>query len=534
MTDRREQDALQLSRRRTLVLVILFVGIFFLLLVGHSAPAQTPPSSPSPRRASQADLQRINTELRMLERSADTTAAELKQLRSSLARIGGLGAIVLALASFFGYQTVRGSIRRVVERNLQSAVAEALASRLPSILADTQRRAEDFLLKLAKLLALRAQGAYDEALSEYGWDGNVASLRNETPSIRRAIIECLYSARIDRPTTRASAWEAITELIQDDESPETNRLYLRIAVNTRRYREGLTFLDRTQDQIRADKQSSLRAATLLRRVGRLDEALEFTERYETDDDFESIVTVAVLKRDLGRFDNVHDTLLPAVRRLISQPSGQLPDGWHRVVNTFIANALDRGHPEDAVQSAEFVMRSSPGPVEVFTVGRVILSLAAENPNRSSLLERFRDVVPRLMPGEATVRCEALLLEIDGKREEAVELLRESVKQGTRPQGEGMNPDVYFQRCGMARVLIDLGRPADAIDALMPAASFNYGGEAKFQLAVAYAHQGEARDAARWLNQAVTESPKWAAHARDHDRLRTIPEVAEELARLGRL
>jgi len=511
---------------------ILISAVAMSFLWTLAATAQAPSPTPTPSRAA-GQLADLRSELKRVAEAADKANLDLERYRRFAAWGASIGTALLVVGSFFGYQALRDAVRRGVERNLERAVSKALASSLPDILADTQQRAEDFLLRLAKLLALRSHGSYDEALLEYGWDGNVASLRQETPILRRAIIECLYSARRNRREDRDTAWEAITELTQDDTSPETNRLYLRIAFNTRRYNEGLAFIERLDEVIRADQASALRAATLLRRVGQLTRALELAELYKDDKDLGSIVTVAALLRDLGRFDHVHDLLVPAVNRLASDPASVLPDGWHRIVNTFIANSLDRGRAEDAIRSAEFVMRSSPGPVEIFTVGRLIMALPPLHPARAGLLQRFRDAIPQLMPGEATIRCRALLLQMDGAPQEALNLLNEAIRDGARPHGQGMSPDVYFQRCNVAQILIEIGRYGEAIDALMPAAGLTLGGEAKFLLAVAYASQEEGKDSVRWLTQAVHEAPKWAVHARDHDRLKNVPEVTEELARMGR-
>jgi hypothetical protein len=218
---------------------------------------------------------------------------------------------------------------------------------------------------------------------------------------------------------------------------------------------------------------------------------------------------------------------------MADPSAELPDGWHRLVNTFVANSLDRHRLDDALQPAEFVLRSASGAVEIFTVGRLVLALPADHPHLGDLAERFREAVARLVPGEATTRCQVILAQLDGQPEKAIKLLQASIDEGTLPQGKGMKPDVYFQRCNLGHILITQGRTQEAIDTLIPAAGFSHGGEAKFYLAVAYGSLGEGLDAARWLTQAVAETPKWAAHARDHETLRAIPEVLAVLAKMGR-
>lgn len=484
--------------------------------------------------ASAVDVERTSDSVReqldeVLRLSRETSAA-LSRYRGWALWGLGIGGPLFALLGFFGYAQLRDWFRGYVERRLSGAMSIAVKDALPGVLADTQARAEQYLLRLAKLLALRSNSAFDEALAEFGWDGRVSSLRGETTLTRRAVIECLYGAKKNRGSLRDAAWEAITELLQDDTSAETARLYLKLCISLRRFPDGLAFIERARELVIADQESALRAATILRRSGRLTEALQLAEKFAGHDDPGVAVTVAVLQRDLGKFDEVHDVLLPQVNKLISSPSVDLPDGWHRVLNTFIANCLDRAHPEDAIGSAEFVMRSAPGPVETFTVGRLILALSHTDDKRNELLPRFRDAVVRQMPGEATTRCHVILAQLEGRIGDAIELLRKSIVEHTGPHGEPMKPDVYFQRCNLAGLLIDKGDTAEAIDLLMPAVGASHGGEAKYLLALAYGKQGEGRDAARWVRQAVDESPKWAEHARDNDVLKRMHEVADELAR----
>lgn len=175
------------------------------------------------------------------------------------------------------------------------------------------------------------------------------------------------------------------------------------------------------------------------------------------------------------------------------------------------------------------MRSAPGAVEVFTVGRLVKALPATNPKRTELYGKFRDSLGQLMPGEATLRCRVLLHQMEGEPDKAEELLRKSIDEAPRTPAGSVASDVYFQRCTLGAFLIDLDRLDDAIDILMPAVSSRYGGEAKFHLAIAYGKKRQGRDAARWLREAIDELPKWAAHARDHSILRNISEVADVLA-----
>lgn len=446
--------------------------------------------------------------------------------------VGIVSAVIAFFVGLLGREKFASYVSNLVEAKLAQEVNSAVDRTLPDLLSSTQRRAEEFLLSLAKLLALKSSHAYDEALTEYGWTGQVAKLRDEPPSLRRAIIECLYSAKKNRDKNRVAAWEALVELLKDDATSETDQLYLRLAISLRKIAEGLAYYDTNKERILDNKESSIRASTLLRKHGRLNEALQIAKRYRDDDDLASLVAIAVLQRDLGNFDEVHDILLPAVNRLLVNTSTDLPEGWNRLLNTFIANSLDRNRPEDALQAAEFVLRSGSGAVEIFTVGRMLLRLAETNQKRSELAERMRAAVGRLVPGEATTRCQVVLARLDNAPEKAIEILANAIVVGTLPAGKSMANDVYFHRCNIGEILTEIDRSGEAIDYLMPAAAFNYGGEAKFRLSIAYAKQAKYRDSARWLDQAIEESPKWIGHARDQDDIKRNEEAAKVLAKHG--
>jgi len=486
-----------------------------------SGPLQTaaPPAQPS---AAASDLGKLTERTKKLEDELDLYKQWLQWGSAILA-------FVFAIASFFGWQAIRDLIRRVVERNLDAQLKTTLAQMLPDRLADAQAKAETYLLRFAKLQTLHGIRHFDEALKAYSWTGNVADLRNESPSIRRLIIECLHSCREDRKVNRQHAWEALGELLNDDVGLETRRLYLRISYASRRIREGVSFVDKYLTDLRTDRESALRASTLLRKANRQEDALALVKGVYDENDLECVVHSAVLQRDLGNFDGAHDALTPSVAALVSDPKTTLPEGWHRLLNTYVANCLDRGRPQDGVTSAEFVFRSSPGAVEVFTVGRLLRELPTTNPARAQLLDRFSAAIDGLAPGEAKLRCEVLRHQLNGRMDQAERMLKQSIQPEAQGSRQVMDNDLYFQHCTLGEFYIDQKRADDAIDVLMPAAGATFGGEAKFYLAIAYALKGENRDSARWLTQALQELPKWAAHARDHGALRGVAEVAEVLA-----
>jgi hypothetical protein len=272
-----------------------------------------------------------------------------------------LGAI-LAVAGFFGWQVIRDQIRRLVERNLDAQLRAALEEKLPERLAYVQTKAESYLLRFAQLQTLHGLSHFDEALKAYGWDGTVSSLRRESAPIRRLLVECLHSSREDRKTKRQHAWQALNELLNDDTGIEAKRMFLRISYASRRIREGVAFVDKHRTEIGADREAALRASTLLRKSNRQEEALALVKGVYDANDLECVVHSAVLQRDLGNFDEAHDVLTPVVTALVSDPTTNLPNGWHRIVNTYVANCMDRGRPRTAFAQPSLCFAPRPEPL----------------------------------------------------------------------------------------------------------------------------------------------------------------------------
>jgi hypothetical protein len=216
-------------------------------------------------------------------------------------------------------------------------------------------------------------------------------------------------------------------------------------------------------------------------------------------------------------------LKPIVEQLTNSADPKPPEGWHRVLNTFIAVCLDRNMPGEAVSAAQFVMRQTSRAVEVSTVGRLVLALDQAHPARADLLAKYRAVVTTLPLGpEASTRARLTLLQIDGNSTEAVRQLREEI---ARLEGDGQGRDVPYLRSYLGQLLC-ITAPAEALDALAPAAELP---EAKYFMALASANLGQGRDAVRWLREAAKEQPRWATLARDQGAFTRHPEV---LAFLG--
>jgi tetratricopeptide (TPR) repeat protein len=442
----------------------------------------------------------------------------------------GIQTFVFGVAGFIGLTATRRWVAGRVESKLSSMMKAEVANRLPQALQSVQRMAEEQILRLAKLLAMRANKAFDEVLTEVGWSGNVADLRNESTIFRRAFIDCLFNSKKDKKRTRTAAIQAVGELLADDPSQETVRLALRIYVGERRFQEGVELLERHRAMIESDKDSAMLAATVLRRQRKLADALKLAERFRQGADIQTLVTIASLKREMGDFGDVHDMLLPEVQRLTSYTGEYPPHNWQRLLNSFVACCLDRGHPEDGIKSAYYILRSSPGGVELLTVGRLAQRLPAIHPERSELITRFKKALPDLPDSEARFRCEVHLAVLEGQTGHAKHVLEEAIKRAEAGQPSVVDQENYFNRSQLAQILIDEQKYDEAIATLLPAGRQQFGGEAEYNLALAYAAKGREEDAVLWLGEALKEAPRWAAVARDDPRLRDRRAIATLLAR----
>lgn len=506
--------------------LILGLAVVISILVHHeiawSAPRPSPGTSGLTSTVEETAIAALET--------SEKVKARLDKLESRAVWLGSIAVIGLAVLGVFGYQFMRNTVRDFAGRKLEAITRSAVSENLPALLESVQHTAETHLLKLAQLLALRSSKDFDEALTAYGWAGSVPELRQKSPLERRAVIECLHGAKRNRKENREAAWKALLELAEEDSSIETLRLFLYLAISQRKHGEGVRLFEKHKSAVVADIAAAIRASTLLRKVGRTEEALKVARPLAESGDLGAILTVAALERDEGEFTSVHDMLVPHVNRMLKLHDSELPEAWHRLLNTFVANCLDRGHVEDGVDSARFMLKRQSGSVTVYTAARLIHALPRDHKERDALASALRAVIDDLVPTEeATIQCRATLFRIEGHDDQAMDLLQRQISSGEAEKGKAMAPDRYFYRCNFGAMLTENGRASEAIDVLLPAVENKYGGEAKYHLAAAYARLGEGKDAARWLRLAIEELPKWAEYARDNEHLRKTTDVQEVLA-----
>lgn len=488
-------------------------------VVAQAPVAPTPVATSSPL-SGQVRGETIEERLIRLERELDSAK---QQLVVSIAMVTGAILLFGFFMKIWGYPAVRKWLTATAAEKLKDSAEAAVREVLPGILTTVQKKAEAEVLRLARLLAMKSQGLYDDALLACGWTGSVSSLRDDPPAIRRLVIECLRATRTDPRVNRRLAWEAVQELYRDDKSAETLLLYLDLSITVRRYNEGLSAYEAQRDLVLTNDDCALQAATLLRKLGRLEDARQLLQSLVERNHLNAVASLAALDRDLGRLERCHDLLHARVLDFISSPPARPPRGWNHVLNTYIANCVDRGFPTDAIAAAGYLLRTAPGAVEVFTAGRLACLLPDDAPSRAELVRAFRFATEQLSAGEASLRSRVLLLQLDGDLPGATRALRDAIEEDADKPHE-----VYFHKCSLGKLLREGGDATGALDELLSACALPGNGEAEYELSLVYAAEGRGRESALFLGRACERLPRWSAVARNEKKLKVVPEVAEFL------
>lgn len=526
-------------------MVTLSLLYFLWTSEGHTEPSGSSELQPSisesePDIASEFQLGRLEAKVGALENASSDARAEIASFRSeldqgleayrwmmwaaSLASLLGIG-----LLGLIGFIIGRRTIDKLVQTRLEQDLARALSEQLPKRLAALEHSAQNELLRIAQVLSLHAQRAYSECLKVSRWDQQVSSLRSETLSVRHALIDSLYNRREDRSESRMRAWEALGELRQDDVSIATARLYLKICCSYKKFPEGEAYYNGLPVDIRDDGECRQRAATILRRLRKIKDALALIQAPSVQRDMTTLVTEASLLRDLGRFQAADALLTPTIRKIIAERRSEA-DGAHYVLTSYLANLIDLQRANDGIRVAQYTLATAGGAVVLFAVARFLRHLPIDTPERDALIDRVRHALDQQDPGEALLRAQVQILLLEKKYVEAEHVLHEEL---TNQERHWSKLDHYFLSCMLADVVSCSKKYNRAIDLLTPLVGTDSGGEAEFRLAVAFQSIGDSHNAGRWLKQAISLLPKWAILARSVPGFSQNDEIADLLAEFAR-
>ena len=480
---------------------------------------------------------RLTRQLEEVSDQIQEQAASLEDLRSNLKRFSLLGTLTLTVAGIVGWALIKRRVVGFVDQALEGIASKRLEEAVTGLRRELLDRTESDLIRFARILALVDAGKPEAALTTYGWEGNVAALRQEEGNLRRAVIESLYYAagRTEKETNdnRESAWRAVQELAEESHEVDDLRLYLRLATKLGRYEEALEVVQRDRGLLARDLETATRGATILRRLGKRREALDVLGELESTENLAVIVTRAALHRDLGNYQEAHSVLLPAVTEVLEAKPSRLEDSESRLINTFVANCLDRGNPEDAVGAAAFavVRIARPRPIEISTVGRLLLALPAGHGSRKELFADYSRRVQELPEGEVRAQSEVHLMRLEGKDDEAQVYLRRKLEElaAKEEASEVDRRSEYFYRCLLGELLLTRGAVDEAHAILLPAARERQNGEGCYLIAKAELGRGDETAAAHWLSEAIDILPKWKHLANRDSAMRRSSRIAEVLS-----
>jgi tetratricopeptide (TPR) repeat protein len=469
--------------------------------------------------------------------------------------------VLITVLGLLGWSAIRrGVVKKVsdsAKNDTNVLVREAtdrLSERLLSLeeqfkdnLTQSIRRVEEELLDLAPVVILRYQGRYEDALTSVGWDGNWATFSQKPAVFQRAIIECLAHTKAKYKQGSFAAWEAAQQLVKEHPNVQSLTMLLRTAVHLRKFEEAKENYDYYAEKIDLSDEIECHQLMLVvyRRLNDLESALEMAERVEAiasesgevrqttvRSNITYVNNYAALLRDFGEFNDAHDLIVREVMRLVQIEPGHLPDGWHRILNTYMANCIDRFRPQDGIEAVHFALRMNYDTTHLHTSLRLARALredGEEGEDRLAIVQRVERNLVEMPASPSKSQTKALLLSMKGATDEAVQELERIVKGMAKNSRE-----LYFAECMIGQVLIDGGKFQEAVDRLHRTAQQSniFGGEACFLLARAFAlptdEDQDLDEAARWLERSIELAPKWRARARDTPEFRRHEQLLRVL------
>ena len=527
----------RLKARRCLA-VVLFIACMapcITLIAAETRPAQAEISSSGNSFRSTVAVDDKLTEYRLsqLETQANNKNVDLDKLKeranalegrtSTVELVGTIAGIFLAIAGLFGWTKLRSlalkSIAQTIQPSLEKTMQES-QKKINDVLRKMAEQAESEVIRVVQFLSLYSSNKHDEALAAINWSDDSPGVFNRyrDPSIRRPLIECLLESKV--AGRRAVAWALAKSLADEDSSSVTMQLLLRVALRVEQFEEAIRLFERLKGKgTDLDSECVRRAIPLYRRLNQHHKALKLIKEMP-EKERDSISTAnahASLLRDLGKFEKAHGILFKYVKGILNADRMNLPAGWKYVVNSYIACAVDRDHPSDAVEACELLVDMEKGAVSLYTAVRLLTRLPKDHPRREPNLKKIADALNGIPSHHQAIMCHAVLLADSGRLPDAIKCMEGAVNRMAPNKPRASAPgDLYFARCLLGRLLREQKEHASAIAVLLDsAADSDSEGEARYELAVTYAEKGDAENAANWLRKAIGARNAWAIRAKNN-------------------
>lgn len=389
------------------------------------------------------------------------------------------------------------------------------------------RKIEDKYFQYMQITSLRYSKQYDDALRFVSWSGDFKPYIDFPQAVQRSLVACLCnSSKAKQSKEHLKAWQWSRDLVEKDRNADNLISMIKTGNTLKHWDEVIELYEKIVDTLSvSDKDrcepylfvSYRRSCNPERREHNARRVKRIAEKNQSTKDIKFKTTLAAFYRDEGRFEEAEMVMNPDIRQFTG--SSHLIEGWDKLFNTYLANAIDQGKPESAIAQVRTMLAQPLTPDHIFNCARLAWRLSEEDKNKDNILRlikrRFED---GLMPekDDGTVKTVAILNEIEGKASEAEEALKDSIEELSRESGSWSNYQHYYYKCMLAELYQSRTERAEwdkSIDLLEPLVSNDNIGEATYLLSKAYALTAEHSLMKRYLDNAGSIKRKWIMKAK---------------------
>ena len=467
--------------------------------------------------------------------------------------------IIFAIILSFGFLIYKHSVKRLKAKvtEMESRLVQAATTHMGGLFEEfSNKKVDEFDQRSTELLnkieekhfqymqitSLRVSGSYDEALEMAGWRGDYVPFLNEPEAYQRILISCLAkSQNAQKDASNLSAWQWSRVLLEKTSTYRNMEEMLRTGIALKHFEEAVTEYDKYSTGLSpADKDKCepilFVAIRRARNSANHDEYTvrlkELATKHRNTSDIKIATNFAAFYRDSGQLEDAERLMNFNVQRLTGMSPSE--DGWERLFNTYIANCVDQGMPENAIKQAKTLIAASRRPDNVFTCARLAWFLDKNNPERNVLFSAIESVISNgNLPenDDGTIKSQALLLHSQGKHSEAQATLEAAIERAKLRSDKWSGNNVYYFRSLQAQLYLDQNDPT-SIQRAMEILGHNLAndtiGEAQYLMAKACALKGNGDGVRRHLESATRQKRKWIMVASFDHILKDLPVVSELL------
>lgn len=441
--------------------------------------------------------------------------------------LSGMTVVILLLVwRIFKRQIITGILKEEIQDLLEKRFKEDYDDKLSKVFNEKIdllfKNIEKRLYDEVHLISLWSSRRYDEALDFIGFNGNINFYEYDKVALRRIVLSCASNTKKYRTEElRENAYQAAKSMLEQDKSQLTVRVFLEVSLRAKKYEISVELYDNDdiRREIAHDRLASSWMATILRRKQRFHDSAAISLLWAKNRDHQAVVGLAAALRDLGYYKSAHVWLQEIASSILARPQRYLAGARKRVLNTYIANCIDAGYSEDAIDAARTLLQHDSDGIEIFTVSLLVLDLDEKRIDDRGLRERLIPFVESLSSEIDKKEDCQLILDLTSGEMEATDKVKEYIYKRL-PDFQAMD---YFKSVTLAYLLYKTGDVEKAIDLLNKTGSKRGGnGMAEHYLSIIYANSGKTEDAAYFIEASGEILPKWVYLIENEKAVRNNP------------